>query len=123
VLAAEDIDLESEPEEGATALIAAASDALEAADKKAERAEKRARAAREALNALNAKLAELENGTEKAIIIDEHKELKQELTTAEEKAEKAFRSAAKAKTKAVDAQKTAEEIMDDAAVKKMPGKG
>ncbi len=123
VLAAEDIDLDSEPEEGTTALIAAAGDALEAADKKAKRAEKRAQAARATLEALTAKLEKLENGTEKAIVLDEHKELKQELTTAEAKAEKAFRSAAKAKTKAVDAQKTAEEIMDDAGVKKLPEKG
>ncbi len=123
VLAAEDIDLDSEPEEGPTALITAASDALEAARKKAERAEKKARTARETAEALNAKLVKLETSAGKAIVLDEHKELKQELTTAEAEAEKAFRSAAKAKTKAVDAQKTAEAVMDDAAVKKRPEKG
>ena len=122
VLAAEDIDLDSEPEQGVTGLIAAASDALEAAGKKADKAEKIAMDARKNAEALKEKLAQLEGGAAKVIVLDERNELKQELTTAEAEAEKAFRSAAKAKTKAMDAEKTAEKVMDEANVKTRPEK-
>lgn len=113
VLAAEDIDLDSEPEEGPAAMIASASDALEAARKKAEKAEKYAKDAREAAETLNQSLTRLEEDISQAVPLDEHKELKQKLDTAEAEAEKAFRKAAKAKTKAVHAEKTAEDIINN----------
>lgn len=118
VLAAEDIDLDSEPEEGPAALIAAATDALEAARKKAEKAEKHADNARETLEALNQKLTKLENGVSGAIPLEKHKELKKKLDTAESDAKKAVRRAAKAKVKAEDVAKTAEDVIDETISKK-----
>ncbi|WP_300455516.1 amino acid permease [Desulfobacula sp.] len=120
VLAAEDIDLDSEPEEGATAMIAAASDALEAARKKAERAEQDVATARETVETLHQKLARLEKGVSKAIPLDTHKELQQRVDTAEADAQKAFRRAAKAKAKVEDAEKTAEAVIDTTESKKPP---
>jgi amino acid transporter len=120
VLAAEDIDLDSEPEEGPAAMIAAATDALEAAKKKADKAEEYAKNARETAETLNQKLAKLEKSDTKAIPLEEHKELKQKLDTAEAEAEKAFRKAAKAKTKAESAEKTAEDVIIDTMESKKP---
>ena len=118
VLAAEDIDLDSEPEEGPAAMIAAATDALEAAGKKAEKAEKHAATLRETVETLHQKLTRLEDGAQGAIPIEEHKDLKQKLDTAEADSEIAFRRAAKAKTKAADEAKTAEKVIDQATTKK-----
>lgn len=118
VLAAQDIDLDSEPEEGPAALIAAATDALEAAKKKAAKAEKNADTARETLAALNLKLDSLENGATGSIPLDKHKELKKKLSTAEADAKRALRHAAKAKVKAADVAKTAEEVIDETVSKK-----
>jgi hypothetical protein len=112
VLAAEDIDLDSQPEEGPASRIASATDALEAARKKAERTAKKAEDARAAAEQLNLKLTELEQSDTRAIPLEEHKELKQKLDTAQAEADDAFRRAAKARTKAEDAEKTAEEVID-----------
>jgi len=111
VLAAEDIDLDSEPEEGQAALIAAATDALEVARKKAQKAQEYADTVRESVAVLNQKLTKLETGTSGAIPLDKHKELKQELDTAQADAQKAFRKAARAKTKAEDVAKTADDVL------------
>lgn len=118
VLAAQDIDLDSEPEEGPAALIAAATDALETAKKKAVKAEKHADNARETLAALNLKLTRLEDGVSGSIPLEKHKELKKKLDTAEADAKKAVRHAVKAKVKAEDVAKTAEEVIDETISKK-----
>jgi amino acid transporter len=118
VLAAQDIDLDSEPEEGSAALIAAATDALEAAKKRAAKAEKHADAARQTLAALNLKLDSLEKGDTGSIPLEKHKELKKKLSTAEADAKRAVRHAAKAKVKAADVAKTAEEVIDETISKK-----
>jgi amino acid transporter len=118
VLAAQDIDLDSEPEEGPAALIAAATDALEAAKKKAVKAEKQADNARETLAVLNLKLTHLEDAVSGSIPLEKHKELKKKLDTAEADAKKAVRHAAKAKVKAKDVAKTAEEVIDETILKK-----
>jgi predicted nucleic acid-binding Zn-ribbon protein len=99
-------------------MIAAASDALEAARKKAERAEQDVTTARETVETLHQKLAKLEKGVSKAIPLDTHKELKQRVDTAEADAQKAFRRAAKAKVE--DAEKTAEAVIDTTESKKPP---
>jgi hypothetical protein len=108
VLAAEDIDLDSEPEEGTAALIAAATDALDAARKKSAKADKQAETARNIAEKLHKKLIKLETGDSGAIPLEAHKELKQKLDSAESDAQKAFRRAAKAKIKAEDVAKTVE---------------
>jgi len=113
VLAAQDIDLDSEPEE-----VPAATDALEAAKKKAVKAEKQADNARETLAALSQKLTHLEDGVSGSIPLEKHKELKKKLDTAEAEAKKADRHAAKAKVKAEDVAKTAEEVIDETISKK-----
>ncbi len=123
MLAAEDIDLDSEPEEGSAALIAGAEDALEAAREKAAKAEKHADIARETVERLNHKLARLETDRSGEIPPEKHKELRKKVDTAEKEAQDAFRRAAKAKTKAKDAEKTAEDAIGPPNSKKPPGKG
>ncbi|NNF98212.1 MAG: amino acid permease [Desulfobacteraceae bacterium] len=114
VLAAEDIDLDSEPEEGPAAQIAAAADALETARKRAEKAEKYAGKAHDTVDMMKRKLQQLEEeGDSGAIPLDKHKDLKEKVTSAEEAAKKAFRNAAKAKTKAEDAAKSAGKIIEN----------
>lgn len=118
VLAAQDIDLDSEPEEGPGALIAAATDALETAKKKAAKAAKHADTARETLEALNQKLTKLEDSVSGSIPLEKHKVLKKKLGTAEADVQKAVHHAAKAKIKAENMAKTAEEVIDETISKK-----
>ncbi|MBI9090757.1 MAG: amino acid permease [Desulfobacterium sp.] len=123
VLAAEDIDLDSEPEEGPAAQIAWAEDALEAARQKAVKAEKHADNARETVETLNRELARLETDTSGTIPLEKREKLMKKVNTAEKEATDAFRRAAKAKTKAQDAVKTAEDVIGTPNAKKPPGKG
>ena len=116
VLAAEDIDLDSEPEEGPVALMAAAADALEAAEQRALRAEKRAAAARENVARLNEKLTAIEQDA-RAVSLDEHEEIRHKLDTAQAAADDAVRRAAKAKLKAKHAAKDVENAMEDGNLK------
>lgn len=107
VLAAEDIDLEAEPEEGEPAKIAAALDTLTDAEKKAQKAEKDAVKSSEELDQKLAKLARAE-----AAETDEVKLLKirSEAFEAETEAQKAARRSAKAEAKARIAAQEAEEV-------------
>jgi hypothetical protein len=111
VLAAEDIELEAEPEEGKAAEIASALDArasaeklAKAAEKAAEEAEKSVFDAQEKLQQTKAKAA----GSE----IDESKikQLEAALKEAEKDAQKAARRSAKAKAKAKAAAETVKDM-------------
>jgi amino acid transporter len=111
VLAAEDIELEAEPETGKAAENAAVLDARADAEKQAQAAEKAAEEAkksvfdaREKLQKAKAKAAESE--------IDESTitELEAALKEAEKQAEKAARRSAKAKAKAETTAKAVEEL-------------
>lgn len=119
VMAAEDIDLDAEPEEGTVALVAEASDALEAAKARMEKAAKRAEAARAAVENLNRKLAEVDAGPA-ADTPEQREELERKVKSAEEEAERAQARAARAKAKIDQAEKKAESVIDDAAAKPPP---
>jgi amino acid transporter len=107
VLAAEDIVLDAEPEEGVAGDMAAAMDMLSEAEKKAEKAEKEAEKAEKAFDEKLTKLAETE-----AAEADEEKikAVRNEAFKAEAEAEKAVRKAAKADVKAKQAAQEAEEL-------------
>jgi len=107
VLAAEDIDLDAEPEEGKVGEIAAALDIWADAEKKAQIAEKDAAKASAEFDEKLAKLAKAE-----AAATDEAKllKLRNETFEAEMEAEKAARRSAKADAKARSAAHEAEEI-------------
>ncbi len=106
VLAAEDIDLDAEPEEGEAGELAAALDILADAKKKAQEAEK---AAAEAAEEAQKKLQELES----AISSGEDKDIMARVKAtleAKEKSSKALRRAAKAMAKVEDAAREAEAL-------------
>jgi len=106
VLAAEDIDLEAEPEEGKAGELAAALDALADAEKKAKDAEKEAsKAAEEA----EKKMHELEIAATSGAGEDFMEKVKATLE-AKEQVSKDARRAAKALAKAKDAAKKAEAL-------------
>jgi amino acid transporter len=109
VLAAEDIALDAEPEEGTAGDMAVAMDALADVEKKAVEAEKEAAKTREIAETARAKLMELENNigdTEE----DLGTQLKTAADTAEKEADKAFRKAAKARAKVEEAAKIVKEL-------------
>jgi amino acid transporter len=110
VLAAEDIELDAEPEEGTAGEMAAARDALDEAAKKAEEAEKEALKAREIVEAAKAKVMEFQAGEPSDENRSERSRLEAEARQAEVDSEKAYRKAAKARAKAQDAEKTAAEL-------------
>ena len=109
VLAAEDIALDAEPEEGTAGDMAVAMDALADAEKKAVEAEKDAAKTREIAESARAKLLELENNTR-----DTEEDLRTKLKTAadnaEKEADKAFCKAAKARGKVEEAAKIVKEL-------------
>lgn len=107
VLAAEDIDLDAEPEAGKVGEIATALDTLADAEKKAHKAEKAAEKASEEFDRKLSKLAEAESEEQ-----DEAKlaKVRSEAFEAEAEAEKAVRKAVKADVKALDAAKEAEDL-------------
>ena len=107
VLAAEDIELDAEPEEGTAAEMATAQDALDEADKKAAEAQKDAEAAREIAEAAKAKVMEFQAAESSKENQEKLSRLEAEAHKAEVEAEKAFRKAAKAGAKARDAAKDA----------------
>ena len=107
VLAAEDIELDAEPEEGTAAEMAAALDALDEADKKAAEAQKDAEAAREIAEAAKSKVMEFQAGESSKENQEKLSRLEAEAHKAEIEAEKAFRKAAKAGAKTRDAAKDA----------------
>lgn len=108
VLAAEDIELEAEPEEGKAAEIAAAADGLSDAEKRAKDAKKDAKAAAEVLVAAKEKLQQQiksDAGDTTTIAT-----LKANIKTAEKQAAKTARRSAKARAKAIAATKAGEEL-------------
>jgi hypothetical protein len=104
VLAAEDIDLDAEPEEGEAGEMAALHDALTDARKKAEIAEKEAE---EASAQAGEKLQRIQHTTLSEIDEKEFETLKKEVIDAKQQAVQAARKAVKASAKADDAEQTA----------------
>ena len=108
MLAAEDIDLDAEPEDGIAAEMAALRDALDEANKKLKEAEKDADKARQIADAAKENLLAFKQDETLTENQEELSRLEAETQKAETEAEKAFRKAAKAKAKALDAEKNAE---------------
>jgi amino acid transporter len=111
VLAAEDIELEAEPEDGKAGEIAAALDRQTDAEKQAQEAEKAAEEAKKSVfdareNLQKAKAKAAESKTDESTIT----ELETELKEAEKQAEKATRRSAKAKAKARAAGQAVEDM-------------
>ena len=96
VLAAEDIDLEAEPEEGKAAEIASVLDQLEDAEKKTQRAEKEVEKASRSLDEKLAQLSTVEKSESEPSRIQK---MRNEVFDAEADVEKAVRKAAKAGAK------------------------
>ncbi len=109
VLAAEDITLDAEPEEGTAGDMAVAMDALSDVEKKAVKAEKEAVKTEEIAETARAKLLELENNTRQTEE-DLRTELKTAADDAEKEADKAFRKAGKEKAKVEEAAKLVKEL-------------
>ncbi len=108
VLAAEDIELEAEPEDGKAAENAAAADAVSDAEKQVKAAEKDAETAAAAAEAAQDKLRQqIESEAADASKTDT---LKSELKAAEKQAEKASRRLAKVRAKAAEAAKAFEAL-------------
>jgi hypothetical protein len=108
-LAAEDIALDAEPEEGTAGHMAVAMDALADAEKKAVEAEKEVAKTREIAESARAKLLELENNTGHTEV-DLRIKLKTVADDAEKEADKAFRKTAKARSKVEEAAKIVKEL-------------
>jgi amino acid transporter len=100
VMAAEEIDLDAEPEEGAAGELAAAMDRLNEAEQRLLRAQKETARSRADIEQLKEKLesAKRNEPDQKTI-----QEITDQLEQAEQNAQKAFRKAAKNQTKADDA--------------------
>ena len=105
VLAAEDIDLDAEPEEGKPAEVAAALDALTEAEKKARDAKKEAAEALEAAEKAENKVTEMVAAAGPGA----DRETMTQIEKATEAAERAKNQADKAKRKAAKAQAKAED--------------
>lgn len=108
VMAAEDIDLDAEPEEGTAGEMAAVIDAVSDSEKKARIAEKDLEKACEQAESIKLKVTELEMKLPEDQDPDTLAKLKAEAMTADEMLEKARRRAAKARAKADDAVEQAE---------------
>ncbi len=109
VLAAEDIALDAEPEEGTAGDMAVAMDALADAEKKAVEAEKEVAKIRETAGTAREKLLELKKNTQHTGE-DLRKELKTAADNAEKEVDKSFRKASKAKAKVEEAAKIVKEL-------------
>jgi amino acid transporter len=105
-MAAEDIDLDAEPEEGLPGEMAAAQDNLEKARKNVATAEKTAEKARQRMEAARQELEALQERRQNP---EKMKKAKKELLEAEKQVEKTTRKAVKAAVKADDAEKDAED--------------
>jgi hypothetical protein len=111
VMAAEDIDLDAEPEEGKAGDTAEAVDALADAEKRARDAEKDAAKAAEAVSAAKDELQKLRaETTDPDVDAGEIKALEASLEKAERNSEKAARRSAKAKVKLDAAAQAVEEL-------------
>ncbi len=100
VMAAEEIDLDAEPEEGAAGELAAAMDRLHEAERRLAKAEKTAARTRQDVEDLK---ADIDTATTDGIDTESFQALRERLKQAEQDAEEAFRKAAKSKAKADDA--------------------
>jgi hypothetical protein len=105
LLAAEDIDLDAEPDEGKVAEIAAVMDAREDAHKEARKKEE---AANKARHKVEQKLQEVQKAARSETDTEKLERLKWEVKEAQKTAKAASRKAARAAVKAEDATKTAE---------------
>jgi len=106
VLAAETIELDSEPEEGAHAEVREVLDTAERSEKNARDADEAATEARATLDRLRDELAGAStDGSE-----EELAELRQRLATAEREADAATRRAARSRAKANEARRAADEV-------------
>jgi hypothetical protein len=111
VLAAKDIVLEAEPDNGKAGEIATALDAMADAEKRKRQTEKAAEEAREKVSTLKEKLLRLDSEPDKkSIDPSERQELQTLLAAAEEAAEKMKRRAAKARAKAETTSKAVENL-------------
>ncbi|MGD2268761.1 MAG: amino acid permease [Desulfobacterales bacterium] len=111
VMAAEDIDLDAEPEEGKAGETAEAIDALADAEKRAREAQKDAADASEAAIAAKDKLRQVqEKATDTDVDESEIEALKASLEKAEKNSEKAARRSAKAAAKVEAAARVVEEL-------------
>ncbi len=106
VMAAEDIDLDAEPEEGAPGEMAAAMDNLEKARNNVETAEKNAEKARRRMETARQELETLQARRQDP---EKMKKAEKELLDAEKQVEKTARKAVKAAVKADDAEKYSEQ--------------
>jgi len=111
VIAAEDIDLQAEPEEGAAAELAAALDAAADAEKEAKKAEKEALKAAEIAGE---KQKAWEEAREKGEDPDKLREMEEAAREAGELAEKTAREAAMTRTEAEAAARSAEAAKKEA---------
>ena len=110
VLAAEDIDLQAEPEAGTAGEMAAARDAQDDADKKAREAQKNAENSLRVAEAAKEKIRVFDEPEASGDKPEELTRLEGEAKKAEMEAEKAFRRAAKAEAKAKDAARSAADL-------------
>jgi hypothetical protein len=99
-MAAEDIDLDAEPEEGTAGALAAAMDRLQEAERRLAMAEKAAAQTRHEAEAVGHQIAEARNNPADPESLEA---LEKRMTQTEQQAQDAFRRAAKAKAKADDA--------------------
>jgi amino acid transporter len=107
VMAAEDIDLDAEPEEGKAAEMAEVSDALEDAEKEAQAAKKEAEEAIETVERTKEKVKNMvadSAGTNKEMKATAEKIVKDAKMQADEMSRKAAKAAAKAETAALEAE-------------------
>jgi hypothetical protein len=107
VMAAEDIDLDAEPEEGAAGELAAAMDRLQEAERRLAKAEKTVARANQTVEDLKVKI---ETATADGEDPETIQALNDRLNQAEQDAEEAFRKAAKNKAKADDAADTVTQL-------------
>ncbi|MDZ7696818.1 MAG: hypothetical protein U5R49_07830 [Deltaproteobacteria bacterium] len=105
VLAAEDIDLDAEPEEGKAAEMAEATDALEDAKKRAEETQKEVKEAKAESEEMTRRLNEAKSEGKDIDLINE---LEAGVTEAQERMDKALRKSGKAMARLEAAEKTAE---------------
>jgi amino acid transporter len=118
VMAAEAIDLDAEPEEGAAGELAAAMDRLQEAERRLIKAEKTADRTRRNLERLKAKFDSVAtDGSDPEIL----QGLSDRLYQVEQDAEEAFRKAAKNKAKAEDAAETVIRLGGSIEEKESPG--
>ncbi len=111
VKAAEDIDLDAEPEEGAAGELAGAMDGLYSAERRVVTARKEEKRCKVKVEEIRARLeVEQESDSEKA---RKGEELTEVLTRAEQEAEKAFRKSAREAAKASDALQRVRELGGD----------